>query len=98
MKTIKPEGAMLIVHPLPKEESETDAGIVVTDFQLIRAEVFEVSDEWESRIPRGSIVLFSDSDGVGKSIHYQKKSCLWISGKAFGEGGDLFGLEITDKK
>ena len=45
MKTIKPEGAMLIVHPLPKEESETDAGIVVTDFQLIRAEVLEINNK-----------------------------------------------------
>jgi len=98
MTTIKPEGAMLIVHPLPKEESETDAGIVVTDFQLVRAEVLEVSDEWSDKIKRGDIVLFADSDGVGKSLHYKKKSCLWVSGKAFGEGGDLFGVEIKDKK
>lgn len=97
MTTIKPEGAMLIVHPLPKEESKTEGGIVTQDFKLVRASVIEVSDEWESKIPRGSVVLFADSDGVGKSINYQKKSCLWVSGKAFGEGGDLFGIEIKDK-
>jgi hypothetical protein len=98
MTTIKPEGAMLIVFPLPKEESTTEGGIVTQDFALVRASVEEVSDEWESKIPRGSVVLFADSDGVGKSINYKKKSCLWVSGKAFGEGGDLFGIEVTDKK
>jgi hypothetical protein len=34
--TIKPEGAMLIVFPLPKEESVTDGGIVAQDFELTR--------------------------------------------------------------
>lgn len=97
MKRIKPEGAMLIVFPLPKEESVTEGGIVASDFELLRAEVLEVSDEWSDRISRGDIVLFPASDGVGKSIHYQKKACLWISGRAFGDGGDLFGLEINDK-
>lgn len=96
MKRIKPEGAMLIVFPLPKEESTTEAGIIAQDFALVRSEVIEVSDEWSDRIKKGDIVLFPDSDGVGKSIHYQKKSCFWVSAKAFGEGGDLFGIEIKE--
>ena len=98
MTTIKPEGAMLIVFPLPKEEAITEGGIVAQDFALVKAEVLEVSDEWSDKIKRGDIVLFADSDGVGKSLHYKKKACLWISAKAFGEGGDLWGKLITDKK
>ena len=98
MTTIKPEGAMLIVFPLPKEESVTDGGIVAQDQNLIRAEVLEVSDEWSNKISKGDIVLFIDSDGVGKSIHYQKKSCLFVCGKPYMDGGDIWGRLITDKK
>jgi hypothetical protein len=43
-------------------------------------------------------VLFPSGEGTGKSILYQKKSCLWIVAKAFMDGGDLFGIEIIDKK
>jgi len=98
MIRIKPEGAMIIVFPLPKEEKKTEGGITVTEFELCRAEVLEVSDEWSDKISRGDIVLFPASDGVGKSVHYQKKSCLWICAKAYMDGGDLFGVEINDKK
>lgn len=99
MQKIKPEGSMLIVFPLPKEEKETDAGIITQDFELTKAEVLEVSDEWSDRISRGDIVLFPDSDGTGHSIHYQKKACLWINAKSFSDGGDLWGiLTETDNK
>lgn len=98
MTTIKPEGAMLIVYPLPKEESTTESGIVAQDFALIRGEVIEVSDEYSDKYKRGDVVLFPDSDGVGRSFHYQKKSCLWICGKPFMDSGDVFGIEINDKK
>lgn len=98
MQTIKPEGSMLIVFPLPKEESETDKGITVMDFAMVRAEVLEVSDAWSNRYKKGDIVLFPESEGIGKSLHYQKKSCLWINGRAFGdEGGDVWGV-LTETK
>lgn len=97
MTTIKPEGAMLIVFPLPKEESVTDGGITVTEYKMIRAEVMEVSDAWSDRYAKGDIVIFPEEDGIGKSIHYQKKSCLWISGKSFGDGGDVWAKEINEK-
>lgn len=97
MIKIKPEGAMLIVFPLPKEETVTDAGIAVQEFAMVKAEVLEVSDEWSDKISVGDIVLFADGDGVGRSIHYQKKSCLWVNAKSFGDGGDLWGKLINDK-
>lgn len=98
MTKIKPEGAMLIVFPLPKEESTTEDNIVVMDFELVRGEIVEVSDEWASKYSVGDIVLFPLSDGVGRSIHYQKRSCLWINGHPFSEGkGDVWGIEINDK-
>lgn len=97
MTTIKPEGAMLIVFPLPKEESVTEGGIVAQEYKMIRAEVMEVSDAWSDRYSKGDIVIFPESEGVGKSIHYQKKACLWISGKSFGDGGDVWAKEIKDK-
>lgn len=96
MQTIKPEGSMLIVFPLPKEESETGGGIVVMDFALLRCKVIEASDEWGNKYKKGDVVLISDGDGVGKSIHYQKQSCLWISGKPFPDG-DVWGI-ITETK
>ncbi len=96
MTTIKPEGAMLIVFPLPKEESTTEGGIVAQDFALTKAEVMEVSDEWSDKISKGDIVLFPDT--VGQSIHYQKKACLWICAKPYMDGGDLWGKLINDKK
>lgn len=98
MIRIKPEGAMLIVFPLPKEETTTDGGIVAQDFELVKAEVVEVSDEWKDKISVGETVIFADSDGVGKSIHYKKRACLWINARSFGDGGDLWGKLITDKK
>lgn len=99
MQKIKPEGSMLIVFPLPKEESVTEGGIVAQDFELVRASVVEVSDDYADKYKVDDIVLFASSDGVGKSIHYQKKSCLWINGKPFSEGnGDVWGIEIKDKK
>jgi len=93
MIKIKPEGAMLIVFPLPKEETETDGGITVMDFALLRGEVIEVSDE--SKYKSGDIVLFPET--VGKSLHYQKRSCLWINGKAYTENGDVWAV-ITENK
>lgn len=87
---------MLIVCPLPKEETVTDGGIVAQDFALIKAEVMEVSDEWSDKISVGDVVIFPDT--VGRSIHYQKKSCLWVNAKSFSDGGDLWGKLITDKK
>lgn len=97
MIKIKPEGAMLIVRPLPKEESETDGGIIAQDFALCRASVEAVSEEWSDRYKIGDIVLFAED--AGRSIHYQKKACLWINGKNFSDGnGDIWGKEITDKK
>lgn len=97
MTTIKPEGAMLIVFPLPKEESLTDGGIVARDYKLIRGEVMEVSDEWDKKYKKGDVVLFPDEEGVGRSIHYKKKSCLWINGKPFTENGDVWAIEIKEK-
>lgn len=97
MTTIKPEGAMLIVHTLPKEESVSEGGIVAMEYKMARAEILELSDEWGNRYKRGDIVLFPENDGVGKSIHYQKKPCLWINGKPFTENGDVWGIEIKDK-
>lgn len=98
MTTIKPEGAMLIVHPLPKEESTTEAGIVAMEYAMTKAEILEVSDEWSDRYAKGDIVIFPESEGVGKSIHYQKKSCLFICGKPYMDGGDVWGRLINDKK
>lgn len=98
MQKIKPEGSMLIVFPLPKEEKKTEKGIITQDFELVRAEVVEMSEEYESKYKKGDVVLFADSEGVGKSLHYQKKACLWINGKAFGDqNGDVWGI-LTENK
>lgn len=94
MQKIKPEGSMLIVFPLPKEESQTEGGITVMDFALLRGEILEVSDEWSGKYKKGDVVLFPDSEGVGKTIHYQKRSCLWLNGKAYSENGDIWGTII----
>jgi len=98
MVKVKPEGAMLIVFPLPKTETETESGIKVMDFELLRGEVIEVSDEWSNKYKKGDVVLFPDSEGIGKTFTYQKRLCLWINGKPFTEGGDVWGKIIEDKE
>jgi co-chaperonin GroES (HSP10) len=94
MIKIKPEGAMLIVLPLPKEEKETDSGITVMDFALLRGEILEVSDEWADKYKPGEVVLFAET--AGKTLHYQKKSCLWISGIPYTENGDVWAKVIEN--
>jgi len=96
MTKIKPEGSMLIVFPLPKEEKSTESGIVTQDFSLTKATVMEVSEEWSNRYSVGDIVLFPDT--VGHTIHYQKKACLWVNGRPFGDqNGDIWAKEIKAK-
>jgi len=96
MIKIEPQGAMLIVFPLPKDETLTSGGIIAQDFQIKQGEVVEVSKEWGDRYSKGDIILFPDSEGVGKSIHYQKRNCLWINGKSFTDNGDVWGKIIKN--
>lgn len=98
MQKIKPVGAQLIVFPLPKEETKTDGGIVAFDYEMTRAEIVEVSDEWTDRYKKGDTVLFPESESIGKSIHYEKRNCLWISGKPFDDGGDVWGILTKEEK
>lgn len=95
MTTIKPEGAMLIVFPLPSEETKLESGIITQDFNLLRGEIIEVSTQFEDKYKVGDIILFPE--GAGKSIHYQKKQCLWIDGRGFTDGGEIFGI-VTETK
>ena len=94
MTKIKPEGAMLIVFPLPSEETVLDSKIIVQDFFLLKGEVLEVSPEFENKYKVGDIILFPED--AGKAIQYQKKSCLWINGKGFPDG-EVFGV-VTETK
>jgi co-chaperonin GroES (HSP10) len=94
MIKIKPEGAMLIVFPLPSEETKLDSGIITQDFLLTRGQVLEVSKEFEDKYKEGDIILFPE--GAGKAIQYQKKSCLWVNGVGFPDG-EVFGI-VTETK
>lgn len=93
MTKIKPEGAMLIVFPLPTEETEI-GGIITMDFNLSKGQILEVSEAYKEKYKEGDIILFPE--GAGKSINYQKKACMWVDGRPFPDG-EVFGI-VTETK
>ena len=91
MQKIKPVGQRLIVFPLPDEETITDANIVVMDMQLTKGELVGVSDELKDVYSVGDTVIFPKETGL--SIHYKKKSCLWLNNQT-----DIWGIVTEDKE
>lgn len=93
MQKIKPVGQKLIVFPLPFNEEgvKTDGGIVVMDMQLSHAEVMEVSDELKDVYSVGDTIIIPVETGT--AIHYQKKSCVWISANI-----DVWGILTKEEK
>lgn len=94
MQKLEPQGAMLIVYPIPVDETITQGGIIAQEFNLSKGEILEVSKEWGDRYNVGDIILFPE--GAGKTVHYQRKACLWVDGRAFTDNGDVFAIVINE--
>lgn len=94
MQTIKPVGQKLIVFPLKSQETEMEAGIVVSDLQLQRGEVIEVSDELKDLYSAGDTIIFPINSGTS-CPNYKGKMCLWITSNI-----DVWGIvtEETNSK
>lgn len=93
MQKLKPQGTKIIVQTILEEEKTTEGGLIAVDFSLDKGEIIEVGTEVENLYKVGDVVLFPK--GVGHTLNYQKKSCLWLDGRPF-PAGDVWSIEIEE--
>lgn len=98
MIKIQPQGSNILVMPISKENYVTDSGIEIAGVSLCQGEVIEVSKEFAELYKAGDIVQYADSPKVGISQPYNGKLCIWLCGRAFNDGGDIFSTITNDAK
>ena len=94
MQKFEPLGRKMLVFPLQEENYKTSVGIELVQLEFVKAEVVEVSKEFEGVYSPGDIVMTSAGAGIGQV--YNGKSCLWIDAKSAPEG-DVWFIVREDK-
>lgn len=84
MKKITPIGENLLVLPLPKENIQSDGGMIMVDNTLTKGKVMEVSDDYVDIFKKGDIVIYPENAGFHQ--YYKNQNCIWINATGFPKG------------
>jgi co-chaperonin GroES (HSP10) len=84
MKKIVPVGENLLVLPLPKENEQSDGGLIMVENTLTKGKVMEVSHEYYDVYKKGDIVIYPESAGIHQ--YYKSQNCIWLNATGFPKG------------
>lgn len=93
-KKIQPMGTKLIVFPIDKQNEISESGLELVNLVLQYGEIIEVGLEVMDVYKKGDIIIYPAERG--NTQHYQKKNMLWLDGKPFTSGGDVWAI-VTDE-
>lgn len=93
-KAIKPVGKNILILPLPKENEQSEGGLILVDNTLAKGKVMEVSAEYNETYKKGDIVIYAENAGIHQ--YYKQQNCLWLNPVGFPDG-HIVGI-ISDEK
>lgn len=93
-KRIKPVGKSILIVPLPKENEQSEGGLIIVDNTLTKGKVMEVSAEFDETYKKGDIVIFPEGAGIHQ--YYRNQNCLWLVATGYPDG-HIVGI-ISDEK
>lgn len=93
-KRIKPVGKSILILPLPKENEQSEGGLIIVDATLSKGRVMEVSAEYGETYTKGDIVIYPEGAGIHQ--YYKSQNCLWLNAVGYPDG-HIVGI-ISDEK